>query len=135
MYTNETVYSVVFGWNILYISAKFIRYNVSITVTVSWLIFRLDDLSTYASGVSESHTIITVNFSLMHVNFLFMYLAPPMLDAYLQFLYPPVGLTPLSLICIFCYNLSFKVNFILCKYCFCSSSLFLSSLLAVFPCD
>ena len=45
------MYSVVFGWNVLKMSIKFILFNVSFKACVSLFIFILDDLSIGESGV------------------------------------------------------------------------------------
>ena len=63
---EKNVYFVDFGWNVLYISIKFIWSNMLLKANASFLIFCLDDLSTDVSGILTSLTYycIPVNFSL-----------------------------------------------------------------------
>ena len=69
----------------LYISVKSISSRVLLSDTISLLIFCLEDLSIFDSGVLKSPTIIV----LLSISFLksskifFMYLGAPMLGAYI----------------------------------------------------
>ena len=69
----------------IYISVKSISSRVLLSDTVSFLIFCLEDLSIFDSGVLKSPTII----GLLSISFLnsskifFMYLGAPMLGAYM----------------------------------------------------
>ena len=69
----------------IYISVKSISSRASFNATVSLLIFCLEDLSIFDSGVLKSPTIIV----LLSISFLrsskivFMYLGAPMLGAYI----------------------------------------------------
>ena len=69
----------------LYISVKSISSRVLFNDTISLLIFCLEDLSIFGSGVLKSPTIIV----LLSISFLkssqifFMYLGAPMLGAYI----------------------------------------------------
>ena len=69
----------------LYISVKSISSRVLLSDTISLLIFCLEDLSIFYSGVLKSPTIIV----LLSISFLksfkifFMYLGAPMLGAYI----------------------------------------------------
>ena len=59
---EKNVYSVAFGWNVLYISVKSIWSNVSFKADGSLLIFCQDDLSIDISGVLQLPTIIVLLF-------------------------------------------------------------------------
>ena len=69
----------------IYISVKSISSRVLLSDTISLLIFFLEDLSIFGSGVLKSPTIIV----LLSISFLksskifFMYLGAPMLGAYI----------------------------------------------------
>ena len=69
----------------IYISVNFISSSVFLSDTISLLIFCLEDLSIFDSGVLKSPTIIV----LLSISFLkssksfFMYLGAPMLGAYI----------------------------------------------------
>ena len=71
--------------NYIYISVKSISSRVLLSDTISFLIFCLEDLSIFHSGVLKSPTIIV----LLSMCFLksskifFMYLSAPMLGAYI----------------------------------------------------
>ena len=82
---ENDVYSVAFGWNVLYIFIKFILSNESFKASVSLLVFYLDDLSIDMSGMLKFPTIIVLlSISpFMYVNIYFMYLGAPMLAAYI----------------------------------------------------
>ena len=73
----------------LYISVKCIYSRVLLSDTISLLIFCLEDLSIFYSGVLKSPTIIV----LLSISFLksskifFMYLGAPMLGAYIFTMY------------------------------------------------
>ena len=69
------VYFAAFGWNVLYISIKSIRSNVSFKASVSLLIFYLDDLSIVLSGLlkSPSSIVLLSIFPFLPVNICFMY--------------------------------------------------------------
>ena len=54
---EKNVYSVAFGWNVLYISVKSLWSNMSFKDSVSMLIFCLDDLTI---GVLKLSTIIVL---------------------------------------------------------------------------
>ena len=51
---------LLFGWNVLYISVKYILYKVSFKADCSLLIFCLDDLSIDVSRVLKSPTLIAL---------------------------------------------------------------------------
>ena len=76
---------LLLGWKALYISVKSISSRVLLSDTISLLIFCLEDLSIFDSGVLKSPTIIV----LLSISFLksskifFMYLVDPMLGAYI----------------------------------------------------
>ena len=71
--------------NYIYISVKSISSRVLLSDTISFLIFCLEDVSIFDSGVLMSPTIIV----LLSISFLksskifFMYLGAPMLGAYI----------------------------------------------------
>ena len=52
--------SVIFGWNVLYISIKSIWSTVSFKACVSLFIFYLDDMSISVSGMLKLPTIIVL---------------------------------------------------------------------------
>ena len=94
------MYSVAFGWNILYLSIKSIQSNVSFKANVSLLIFCLDDLPIDISGVLKSPAIIVLlSISpFRSVNVCFIYLGAPMLGAQkFTSVISFVGLIPISL--------------------------------------
>ena len=78
---EKNVYFASLGWKALYISVKSISSRVSFSDRISLLIFCLEDLSIFDSGVLKSHTIIV----LLSISFLksskifLMYLGAPML--------------------------------------------------------
>ena len=120
---EKNVYCAAFGWNVLYISIKFIWSNVSFKVSVSLLIFCLDDLSIDVSGVLKSPTIIVLlsAFFFVFFNICFMYLGAPMLDVYIyiKLLHLFLGLIPLllyNILFVSCYNLCCKVYFVWYEY-------------------
>ena len=82
---EKNVYFASLGWKALYISVKSISCMVLLSDTVSLLIFCLEDLSIFDSGVLKSPTVIV----LLSISFLksskifFMYLGAPMLGAYI----------------------------------------------------
>ena len=82
---EKNVYFASLGWKALYIPVKSISSRVLLSDTISLLIFCLEDLFIFDSGVLKSPTIIV----LLSISFLksskmfFMYLGAPMLGAYI----------------------------------------------------
>ncbi|KAF6109645.1 hypothetical protein HJG60_010883 [Phyllostomus discolor] len=82
---EKIVHLASFAWRALYISVKSISSGVLFNATISLLIFCLEDLSIFDSGVLKSPTIIV----LLSISFLnsskifFMYFSAPMLGAYI----------------------------------------------------
>ena len=82
---EKNVYFASLGWKALYISVKSISSRVLLSETISFLIFCLEDLSIFDSGLLKSPTIIvllSISFSTSSKIF-FMYLGAPMLGAYI----------------------------------------------------
>ena len=105
------MYSAAFGWNVLYISIKSIRSNVSFKVSVSWLTFCLDDISINVSVLLKSPTIIVLlsTSPFRSVNNCFIYFGAPMLNVYILInITPSWWLFPLSL------QMSFFVSWFVC---------------------
>ena len=80
---EKNVYSVAFGWSVLYKFVKSIWTKVSFKSNVSLFHFCLDDSSTDESGVLKSLTIIVLlSISpFTSVNICFIYLGAPLLGA------------------------------------------------------
>ena len=82
---EKNVYFASLGCKALYISVKSISSRVLLSDTISLLIFCLEDLSIFDSGVLKSPTIIV----LLSISFLksskifFMYLGAPILGVYI----------------------------------------------------
>ena len=82
---EKNVYFASLGWKALYISVKSISSRVLLSDTIFLLIFCLEELSIFDSGVLKSPTIIV----LLSISFLksfkifFMYSGAPMLGAYI----------------------------------------------------
>ena len=82
---EKNVYFATLGCKALYISVNSISSRALLNATISLLIFCLEDLSIFDSGVLKSPTIIV----LLSISFLksskifFMYLGAPMLGAYI----------------------------------------------------
>ena len=82
---ENNVYFASLGWKALYISVKFIWYMTLFNVAICLLIFCLENLSIFDSGVLKSPTIIV----LLSISFLksskifFVYLGASMLGAYI----------------------------------------------------
>ena len=57
---EKDMYSAALGWNVLYVSVKFICSNVSLQASDTLLIFCLYELSNDVSGVLKSSTIIVL---------------------------------------------------------------------------
>ncbi|KAF6125270.1 hypothetical protein HJG60_009789 [Phyllostomus discolor] len=82
---EKNVYSASLGWRALYISVKLISSRALFNATISLLIFCLEDLSIFDTGVLKPSTIIV----LLSISFLkspkifFMYLGTPMLGAHI----------------------------------------------------
>ena len=57
---EKDMYSAALGWNVLYVSVKFIWSNVSLQVGDTLLIFCLDELSNDVNGVLKFSTIIVL---------------------------------------------------------------------------
>ena len=82
---EKNVYFASLGCKALYISVKSISSRALFNATIQLLIFCLEDLSIFDSGVLKSPTIIV----LLSISFLkyskifFMYLGAPMLGAYI----------------------------------------------------
>ena len=82
---EKNVYFASLGWKAVHISVKSISSRLLLSDTISLLIFFLEDLSIFDSGVLKSPTIIV----LLSISFLksskifFMYLGAPVLGAYI----------------------------------------------------
>ena len=82
---EKNMYFSPLGWKALYISVNSISSRALFNATISLLIFCLEDLSIFDSGLLKSPTIIV----LLSISFLksskifFMYLGAPMLGAYI----------------------------------------------------
>ena len=81
--TGKNVYSVAFGWNVLYVAIKSLWFDALFKASVSLLIFCLGDLFTDVSGMLKYPTIIVLlSFSpFMSVSIHFMYSGAPILGA------------------------------------------------------
>ena len=82
---KKNVYFASLGWKVLYISVKSIWSRTLFNAAISLLLFCLEDLSIFDSGVLESlavSTLLSISFLKSSKIFL-MYLGAPMLDAYM----------------------------------------------------
>ena len=84
---EKSVYSAVWGWNVLYVATKFIRYNMSFEASVFSLISYLDDLCISVNGVLKCPSIIVLLsvFPVMFfdINIFDIYLDVLVLEAYI----------------------------------------------------
>ena len=83
---EKNVYFVSLGWKPLYISVKSISSRALFNATIPLLIFHLEDLPIFDSGVLKSPTIIvllSISFLKLFSKIFFMYLGAPMLGAYI----------------------------------------------------
>ena len=134
---EKNVYFASLGWKALYISVKSIRSRTLFNVSMSLLIFCLEDLFFFDSGVLKSPTIIVLLsiFFLKSSKIFFMYLGAPMFAAYIYNVH--VFLMDSSLRY---YDVTFwvsfygpfsEVYFVWYEYCY-SRFFFLLSLLVIF---
>ena len=82
---EKNVYFASLGWKALYISVKSISSRVLLSDTIWWLIFCLENMFIFDSGVLKSPSItvlLSISFLKSSKN-LFMYLGAPMLSAYI----------------------------------------------------
>ena len=96
---ENNVYFASLGWKALYISVKSISSMALFNATISLLIFCLEDLSIFDSGVLNSPIIIV----LLSISFLksstisLMFLGAPILGPYVFMFMSPCWILPLSI--------------------------------------